>query len=282
MPMWNHLTVTMFISSGVLVANLGLSAGLDTLSKDKPELPASKPVTKETVNKKTRLDTAGKEAPDIAAPVKPLLATPPASTKKPVVNKKTKVQENDEKSSLTQKKPDTKAVVVRSQLSKAIEDRLSLATSLGWAVIKPSKGEWTGIGASDLSLRWRESVKDQGKVFITVRYVPLTGVWTVDSRDYDTSLHGIYGGAEYQKSIELMGAPTIRTGVELGYMLVYARPQDKAEVDGDVKGGKFNLAASGGAEWDILNGKVKVGPFARLQAVGFTIFNVGGSVNFVF
>jgi hypothetical protein len=70
--------------------------------------------------------------------------------------------------------------------------------------------------------------------------------------------------------------------VELGYMLVYAKPQDKAETANDVKGGKVNVAAGGGADWAILNGKIKVGPFARLHFVGFTIVNVGGSVNFVF
>lgn len=282
MPTWNTLMITTIAFFSLLIAGSGFGAGLDKLSKSKPEAPASKTTSSsKTVTKPD--PEAAKPTQTIVAPTeKPTPVAPPAAPPKGTpLNKKLEDSDAEEPAKAAQKAV-VKPVVVQSQQSKAIENRLSLTTSLGWAVVKPANGTWTGIGASDISARWRESNKGDGKAFITARYVPVAGVWTVDDRDYDTTLHGIFGGAEYEKPIEFMGAPTIKAGVELGYMLVYAKPQDKAEAASDVKGGKVNVAAGGGADWAILNGKIKVGPFARLHFVGFTIVNVGGSVNFVF
>jgi hypothetical protein len=282
MPTWNTLMITKAAFFSLLIASSALGAGLDKLSKSKPEAPASKTTSSSKTVTKPNAE-ATKPTQIIVAPTeKPTPVVPPAAPpKRAPLNKKLEDAEAEEPAKAVQKAV-VKPVVVQSQQSKAIENRLSLTTSLGWAVVKPANGTWAGIGASDISARWRESNKGDGKVFITARYVPVAGVWTVDDRDYDTTLHGIFGGAEYEKPIEFMGAPTIKAGVELGYMLVYAKPQDKAEAANDVKGGKVNVAAGGGADWAMLNGKIKVGPFARLHFVGFTIVNVGGSVNFVF
>ena len=275
MPTWNKLIISEILVVSLFAASPCFSAGLDKLSKNKPEAPVSKTTTNSEATKPTQTIVAPTEKP---TPVVP----PPTTPKAAPLNKKAQEADDDEEAAPAQKPAAAKPALVQSQMSKSLEGRLSLATSLGWAVVKPANGTWIGIGASDISARWRESHKGDGKVFITARYAPVAGVWTVDNRDYDTTLHGIFGGAEYQKPIEVMGAPTIKAGVELGYMLVYAKPQDEAEAADDVKGGKVNLAIGGGADWDILNGKVKVGPFARLHIVGFTIVNVGGSINFVF
>jgi hypothetical protein len=282
MPTWNTLMITKAAFFSLLIAGSGFGAGLDKLSKSKPEAPASKTTSSSKTVTKPNAEAAKPTQTIVAPTEKPTPVAPPAAPLKGApLNKKLEDAEAEEPAKAAQKAV-VKPIVVQSQQSKAIENRLSLTTSLGWAVVKPANGTWTGIGASDISARWRESNKGDGKVFITARYVPVAGVWTVDDRDYDTTLHGIFGGAEYEKPIEFMGAPTIKAGVELGYMLVYAKPQDKAEAANGVKGGKVNVAAGGGADWAILNGKIKVGPFARLHFVGFTIVNVGGSVNFVF
>jgi|688.fasta_scaffold61794_5 hypothetical protein len=282
MPTWNKLMITKIAFFSLLIAGSGFSAGLDKLSKSKPEAPASKTTSSSKTVTKPDAEAAKPTQTIVAPTEKPTPVAPPAAPPKGTPLNKKQADDDAEESAKTAQKAVVKPVVVQTQQSKALENRLSLATSLGWAVVKPANGTWTGIGASDISARWRESNKGDGKVFITARYAPVAGVWTVDDRDYDTTLHGIFGGAEYEKPIEFMGAPTIKAGVELGYMLVYAKPQDKAEAASDVKGGKVNLAAGGGADWAILNGKIKVGPFARLHFVGFTIVNVGGSVNFVF
>jgi hypothetical protein len=172
-----------------------------------------------------------------------------------------------------------KKPTAKSASSKALDGRLSLGTSVGWAAVKPSKGTWTGLGAADFGVRWRASAKSTGNLYYTGRYAPFSGVWTVDHRDYDTTLHGLYGGAEYQRPIHDM---TLKAGVELGYMLVYARPQDNAPAAGDVKGGKVNMTAGAGADWSFFSDKVKLGPFARVHVAGFNMFHLGGSAQFVF
>lgn len=285
---WCKTTFLGLVSASLFAAGLAHGAGLDTLSKNKPEAPTSPAKVKVNSAAETAPATVAPAAatPKVLPPSKPPVATPPVPVVKPIpaAKKRNELKDDGEGADgeKTEEKPEVPPEITRSQLSKTMENRLSLSTSLGWAVIKPSKGSWIGIGASDLSARWRESQKGDGKLFITMRYAPFTGVWTVSDRDYDTTLHGIYGGAEFHKPLEAMGAATLKAGVELGYMLVYADPQDKAEAAGDVKSGKVNLTAGGGLEWSLLKEKVRVGPFARLHLAGFTIFNVGGSINFVF
>ena len=161
----------------------------------------------------------------------------------------------------------------------AVNGRLTLGTSVGWAVIKPAKGTWTGLGTSDIMARWRNSAKEGGKLYITGRYAPFAGVWRVNRRDYDTTLHGFFGGTEY---LMPMGSMNLKAGVELGYLLVYAKPQDGASASSDVKGGKVNISAGGGADWGFFSDKVRIGPFARVHFAGFSIVNIGGSAQFVF
>ena len=209
---------------------------------------------------------------------KPAVAPIPQKAETPAPAEDDTEESDTEKPADAAAKPATKQVV-KSAASKSLENRLSLGTSLGWGIVKPAKGTWNGLGTSDLSLRWRTSRKEGGKLFITGRYAPFAGVWTVDKRDYDTTLHGIYGGAEFQSPV---GNATLKAGVELGYMMVYAKAQDKAEAASDVKGGKVNMTAGGGADWSILSNKVKIGPFARVHVAGFSIINVGGSAQFVF
>jgi hypothetical protein len=168
---------------------------------------------------------------------------------------------------------------VKGPVSKALDGRFSLGTSVGWAVIKPRKGDWSGLGMADVNARWRTSAKTDGNLYYTGRYAPYSGVWTVDKRDYDTTLHGVYVGMEYQR---MMRSVTLKAGVELGYMLVYAKPQDNSPASGEVKGSTVNATAGGGADWSFISDKVKIGPFARVHLAGFNVLNVGGSVQFVF
>lgn len=287
MLMWHKMTFLGFVLAGFFAASLVQGAGLDTLSKNKPESASTAPKPKtNSATEAAPSATTPAVTPKVLPPTKPTVATPPAPAVKPVPASKKRIETKDEvedtADAATQGKPEAPPEIIRSQMSTAMDNRLALSTSLGWAVVKPSKGTWIGVGASDLSARWRESQKGDGKLFITIRYAPFAGVWSVNDRDYDTTLHGIYGGAEFHKTLEAMGAATLKAGVELGYMLVYADPQDKAEAAGDVNSGKVNLTTGGGLEWGILKDKVKVGPFARLHLAGFTIFNVGGSINFVF
>ncbi len=249
-----------------LVSSHLFAAGLDELSKKPDPTPATKVLApaapKPAVEKNT-------------APV------PAKSEKRAEDAEETQAEPPPDETKGETAKVDAKPVK-KSASSKTLENRLSVGTSLGWSIIKPSKGTWIGVGSSDASFRWRLSPKEDAPLYITGRYAPFAGVWSTGNRDYNTTLHGLYGGAEYLMASRLMGAVNLKANVELGYMLVYAKAQDSAPEASEVKKGTVNLAAGAGAEWGLLSNKVKIGPFVRLHVAGFSIINVGGSAQFVF
>jgi hypothetical protein len=253
-----QILLTPILTSIVFLgASAGIAAGMDTLSKPAvAETPAPAAATPGVVT-----------APISPVPPQPVVATPP-------LGKKDDVPPIAKKEAAAKTEP-----VVRSDSSLFLENRLSLGTSVGWAVVKPAKGTWVGLGASDISFQWRLSSDDSSPLSITGRYAPFAGVWTVNKRDYNVTAHGLYGGAEYRIPA---GTATLRAGAELGYMLIYARAQDKTKLTSDVKGGKANLSLGGGADWKFASNKILIGPFARVHFVGFSIFNVGASARFVF
>lgn len=245
----------------LLKSSLGLAVEVDASTDNEA---TSTPVAKAAASPDPK--------PETNAPPKAPSKAPSKATVADAVGEEsaTRSADNAEES----KKPTSK-----SAAGKSLDGRLSLGTSIGWGIVKPAKGSWNGLGTNDMEVRWRASSKADGKLYYTGRYAPFSGVWTVKNRDYDTTLHGFFGGAEYQKPMPRL---TLKAAVELGYMMVYARPQDKAPAAGDVKGGTVNLTAGGGADWSFLSDKVKLGPFARVHVAGFSIFNFGGSAQFVF
>jgi hypothetical protein len=116
--------------------------------------------------------------------------------------------------------------MVKSAASKRLEDRLSIGPSLGWSIVKPTKGSWIGLGSADVLLRWKTSPAESSRLFFTTRYAPVAGVWSYENRDYDTTLHGIYAGAEYMFPVTSNGSLQLKASAEAGYMLVYAKSQD--------------------------------------------------------
>lgn len=246
------------------------AAGLDELSK--------KPAVKTNAAESSSPQKA-EPKPTIEKPATPTPAKPPVPAK-PKVEPEAAEEEEAEAAPTTEKaeiKP-----VVRSAASKALDNRLSIGTSLGWSIVKPAKGTWIGIGAADSYFRWRAASAEDGPLYITGRYAPIAGVWSTGSRDYDTTLHGIFGGAEYILPIRVGANLSIKGSAELGYMLVYAKAQDGAPEASDVKKGTVNLSVGTGADWSLFSNKLKVGPFVRLHAVGFSMVNIGGSAQFVF
>ena len=247
----------------ILGASAGFSAGMDSLSK--PAVPEKSAPTLTTPD---AMAAPVSPVPVVSpVPAQPVVAVPPLEK----VETDPPVGQKDE--------AENAEPVVKSDSSLFLEKRFSLGTSVGWAVVKPSKGTWVGLGASEVSFQWRLSSDDSSPLSVTGRYAPFAGVWTVNKRDYDVAVHGIYGGAEYRIPA---GTATLRAAAELGYMLIYARAQDKTKLTSDVMGGKANISLGGGADWKFASDKILVGPFARFHVGGFSIFNVGASARFVF
>lgn len=257
------------------------AAGLDELSKSAPSAPPATPLGPGQGGTSAVQPASPSNGPNPSKPKPHIPAVKqPEGTENDGEPEEEESDEKPEKDTAGAKKGAEKPIE-RSDTSKALEDRLSLGTSIGWTVIKPAKGAWMGLGASDVLIRWKNSSKSDEKLAFTGRYVPFTGIWTVDNRDYDTTLHGLYFGAEYLHPTPGSG-PNLKAGVELGYMMIYAKAQDGAEEASDVKGGTANLGVSGGVDWSLLSGKVKVGPFLRVQTLGFSVIHMGASADFIF
>lgn len=271
---WFALFLIIGMLSLQLPSNQLSAAGLDELSK-KPTTTTT-PAAASTPTKGATPEVK----PAVEKPAIPSPAKPPVPVKQKTESQKDEDEEPSEPSEAEQKteaKP-----MVRSAASKALENRLFMGTSLGWALVKPSKGTWIGIGAADTYFRWRASSNEDAPVYITGRYAPVAGVWSTGNRDYDTTLHGIYAGAEYVLPLRLASNFSLKASSELGYMLVYAKAQDGAPESSDVKKGTLNLSVGGGGDWSLFSNKLKLGPFVRLHAVGFNMVNVGASAQFVF
>lgn len=202
-----------------------------------------------------------------------------ADTEEPETKAETEVEPKPSGKDAIPAEPKPEAPLVRSATSLALENRLSLGTSVGWAYVKPSAGTWTGIGGSTLHGSWRNSAKPDGILFITGRYAPFTGVWRLNDRDYNTTAHGLFAGTSWL--LPFSKKAEIKAGVEVGYLMVYAIPQDRAEVDGKVKGGKAAAGITSEVNWTVLS-KMKIGPTIRVGGGGFTYASLGAAANYVF
>lgn len=226
-------------------------------------------------------DNAAEEsAPEVEKPVseKPAKKKP---AKKPAEEQEEQTaDEQPSKPTETPAKPETPVVVTRSATSLALDERLSVGSGIGWSYVKPKVGKWNGLGTTTVIGSWRKSPKPDGTLFITGSYTPYAGTWLVDERFYNTTAHAFTGGASWLLS-STPGKASIKAGVELGVLMVYASPQDGSEADGQVKGAKFAGGGNFEMNWTFLN-KVKAGPFLRLNAGNFSTAFLGGAVHCMF
>lgn len=165
-------------------------------------------------------------------------------------------------------------------LSHRINDRLQLGVSLGFASIKPSAGSWQGLGFSSVTGAWKGSSKVESSFYISGRYTPYAGVLTVEHEDYDAAMHGFFVGPQWQLPIGSQGR-VLKAGLELGYLLVYAKPQDRYSTATKAKENK--VVAGGGVEfaWMLLE-NVQLGPFLAAHAGSTQIYQGGVASSFLF
>ena len=240
--------------SAVLILNSSPSVAADTSNADEPAAEDSPPAAAEKAPKKK-------------------------SKKAPAEEEQAETTKDDQPAGTETHTPEHPVAVARSATSISLDERLSLGTGLGWAVVKPQIGKWQGVGATTVVGSWRKSQKPDGNLFITGSYTPYAGTWLVDDRFYDTTVHAFMGGVNWL--FPLAANKGLKAGVELGYLMVYASPQDRSDADGKVKGGKFAAGGNLELDWTVL-GKVKVGPMVRVNGGGFSTAFVGAVANFVF
>lgn len=250
----------------ILAAGSSIANGQDDNSVEAPSQSEVTEPSKERTKESTR--------PGKVAPVK--TKTPPKEENE---SNKAAEAEADEVQKPLPEAP-APAPAPPSMLSKKIGDRLYLGTSVGLASIKPAKGSWQGPGQSSVFGAWRKSRDPSGKLFITARYTPYAGILKTDNRYYNMTMHGLFGGASFLLPIAI-GDASWKAGLELGYLMVYASPQDGGEVESKVRAGKFAAAFSTELTWKMLE-KVHVGPFLSVAAGGLQIIQGGVSASFQF
>lgn len=264
--------VALATAFGLLATPL-YAMGLDELTQPTPSATA----------------TPSNAAPKQTAPAGTTEPTPPLS--KPATNALEQPQSIQKPGEPPVAPPDTKGtetapansqqvVATRSVTSHTLDERLLIGTSLGWSKITPTQGTWSGLGTSSINVAWRTSRQADGNLYITGRYTTYAGNWLYENHYYDTTIHGLISGLEWVLPFHL-GRAQWKAGVELGYLMVYAKRQDSGEVDSKVKSNKASVGGATDVYWTILD-KVRIGPFVQVSGGGFSIAQFGGAAAFVF
>ncbi len=263
-----HLTnisrVLVFSTACIFVNSLAAAKGLDSLkpgdeenaavpSTEKPGTPNS-PATgdaKPAVSAPTGVSSAGAPAPA------PIPAGAPAGAA-----------------------PGTPAVAVAkviepSASSKAISDKLHMATSLGFIkVTGASKGDWDSTGAVDLLIGWR-FVGGAGKNYnldVNLRYLPIEVSADVEDHIYRGVIEGYHLGPAL--GYHLSDTLDVLASLEVGYLLVYLESLDQNELRKDAASNGIEFTVGTGLDWLFGNKKIKFGPrfyagFGKFQTMQF-------------
>lgn len=174
------------------------------------------------------------------------------------------------------------APMEQSAASKAIAQKLWLATTFGWAHVSSSKGEWKGSGMTDIAVGYKVlPLAANMSVDATYRYAPIAVSGQVDDRSYRGvwDCHYLGGRFNYKMSDSLSAVGT----AEAGYVLVYLRPTDGLDQESKHEENGFSMVVGGGADWHLLEkGAVSAGPRLNVGFGSVTTIQVAGAATFVF
>lgn len=246
---------------GVLVGNQIFAKGLDQLA---PPSSATTPAntTTPTEPEPAEAEGAAIEKPPVSKPMG-VPVTPPVTLPTPEV-----IAKEDSKEQVGGDDADQAPAEPRSATSLALADRLNIFTTIGFSKVTPKEGTWTSLGQTSLGIGWRFTEKETNNAHGTIRIVPLTGVWKVEDRYYDTAVQGVFFGGEWQPN-PATAFWDYRIGGELGYQFVSVRPQDRADPEKKFNAGKFGFAITARGT-RLIGEKISIGPALRLASGYFT------------
>ncbi len=171
--------------------------------------------------------------------------------------------------------------MTQSATSKALADKLLLATSFGWVSASKSKGDWQGSGMTDLTIGYKlAALNAQMSLAGTYRYAPVA----VSGVEDDASYRGVWETHFFGARMNYAMSPTmaiIGSG-ELGYTQVHLKPTDGQEQVTKHEAGGGQVALGGGADFQLFEKGMTVGPKLVLGFGSFTTIQVAGSVGFLF
>jgi len=164
-------------------------------------------------------------------------------------------------------------------LSHRVNGRLSLGSAIGIASIKPLGGSWSGGGFASVTSEWRLLPKSESWL-LSARYTPYAGTLNIEGDYYDATIHGIFLGGKGAKS-NLLGASTFKVGVDVGYLLIYSKPQGGYESTRSSKEGKVSVGTSTELVWKTME-KMQVGPFLAASFGNIQMIQGGALALFLF
>lgn len=174
------------------------------------------------------------------------------------------------------------APMEKSALSKSLENKLYIASGAGLSTLDGSKGDWSTRGSGDFSIGYRAMDNLMGRFSLngTFRYHPFDVVVSSDTRSSRGIVEIYYFGAEGIMALG-GGLEVVGTG-ELGLVSVSLKSVDGYEEDPSLEDGSAILTIGGGADMNIIEGKVKAGPRMYIGAGSFQAITVGGVLKFIF
>jgi len=192
--------------------------------------------------------------------------------------------QDDDKQGLEQEaKADKEAEpLVQSATSKKIADKLLLQTSVNWAHVSASKGDWQAGAATEVTVGYRLPNKYRGiSMWGLLRYTPMDFTAVIGLQSYRGVSESYLVGALAQMPIKegLSGFASI----EVGYMQVGMYESDHAATteknEFDRYGGQYAITT--GLKWAVME-KIELGPRLAASFGTLQVTEVGGLVQFVF
>lgn len=213
--------------------------------------------------------------------MQPATPPPPATYTEPEVGDlSTKPTEPVGSPAATTEGTQTAAPAVRSEISKKIDNKLVLGTSLGWVSLSGEGGNWNAAFHGQIFLAYALGINLVGfELGATARYVAMDVTPRIDKNSYRGVVEGYSFGAEGRKVLN--ESWTAVAGADLGYFITSLDSSDDLPKVAAHEENGISLAVGGGADW-AWSEKIKLGPRARLGVGGFSTFEISGALSCYF
>jgi len=172
-------------------------------------------------------------------------------------------------------------VLVKSAVSKAFEDRLRLATSIGFVrVPRAEEGTYAAGAGGDFAILWDFNNVPSSNLLASIRYAPFHVDVEVKGRNYTGVIEGYHLGFLYMKEAFTSDLMLV-AGAELGYLLVSFGSSEKHAIQNKDDDSQLLYTLVTGIEWRMAK-KISIGPriyygFGNIQVAQFA-----GSFSFLF
>jgi hypothetical protein len=186
--------------------------------------------------------------------------------------------DEDEKAKKHEVKP---VVAERSEISKKLDGKIFLRTTINRAFLSGTGGEWKGSGMSDIKVGYLlpVSLLPKSQLWGTFRYAPFDATVITDDFTYRGSVESYLPGAVFKFS--LSDGMVLFGSFELGYAVVHFEDSDGLDGTDGPDGNGVMVGLGAGLDFKI-GEKLLAGPHLDIGAGTATLVALGGGVSLVF